>query len=362
MSAKLIVIDHPMTVIERASTALSKAEVEAEIKVLVERSKPIVAVTDPKSREVCHEALMVLRTMRTQTQKRAKDGRDEAVQYSKAVIAIEKELVALIEPEETRLSALRDEWDAIKEREKQAKIDAEIRRVSILQGRIAELRGNQMLTPASGSQLIGLHISNLDAIPVDDSFEEFRQQAEDAKAAGLARLNALQTAAFTHEAEQARLKAEREELARLRAEDAERARVAKEAQAKADAEAKAERDRLEIVARQEREAEAKRQAEEIAKQRAENEKLAAERRAQLDAEEAQARAAREVEEARLAAERAELSRQQEELRKASAPKPKPRKAPTGQELVELVAKTYQVTPKVALGWLLKIDFRGEVAE
>ena len=50
-----------------------------------------------------------------------------------------------------------------------------------------------------------------------------------AKAAGLARLQELHAAAVAHEAEQARLAAEREELARLRAEQAECDRIAREA-------------------------------------------------------------------------------------------------------------------------------------
>jgi len=64
-----------------------------------------------------------------------------------------------------------------------------------------------------------------------------------AKAAGLARLQELHAAAVAHEAEQARLAAEREELARLRAEQAERDRIAREAlearQREIDAEAAA---------------------------------------------------------------------------------------------------------------------------
>lgn len=266
MNAQLIessahLVERPMSVIERASKALSKAEVEAEIKALVEQSKSIVAVTDSASREVCHQSLMVLRNMRIQTQKASKEGRDEAVQYSKAVIKIENELVALLTPEETRLAKIRDDWDAIKELEKQARIDAEIARVAALQERIAELRGCQILTPASGSALILEHIADLEKIPVDETFEEFEQQAADAKTAAIFRLNSIHAAAIVHEAEQAQVIAERAELAKLRAEAADRDRLAKEAQAKADADAQAERDRLEALSKAERAAETARQAE-----------------------------------------------------------------------------------------------------
>ncbi len=216
-----------LTVIERASVALSKEVVEKKITELVQQSKSIVAVTDPESRKVCHEAIMVLKDMRVQTQKRAKEGRDEAVQFSKAVILIEKQLVGLIEPEESRLEKMRDDFDAIKEREKQARIDAEIKRVADIHERIAELRGNQSLSPASGSKLIAEHIADLEKIVVDGTFDEFQQMASDAKIAALKRLGDIHASALTHEAERA-------ELARLRAEAVERDRLAREEQAKRD--------------------------------------------------------------------------------------------------------------------------------
>lgn len=388
MNAQLIesnshLVERPMSVIERASKALSKAEVEAEIKALVEQSKSIVAVTDSASREVCHESLMVLKNMRTQTQKAAKKGRDEAVQYSKAVISIEKELCALIEPEETRLAKIRDDWDAIKELEKQARIDAEIARVAALQERIAELRGCQILTPASGSALILEHIADLENIPVDETFEEFEQQAADAKTAAIFRLNSIRAAAIAHEAEQAQVIAERAELAKLRAEAADRDRLAKEAQAKADADAQAERDRLEAIAKQEREAEAAKVAEanrierdriaaeeaaakvirdaetkRLSDERAENARIARERQAELDAQAETQRVANAAEAARLAEQQAEIDRQQAALAEAQKPKPAPievfENKVTGETLS--VAESPAVTREQMLEGLL-IDAR-----
>jgi hypothetical protein len=142
----------------------------------------------------------------------------------------------------------------------------------------------------------------------------------------------------------AKVIAEREELAKLRAEAADRERIARETQAKADADAKAERDRQEAIAKAERDAETKRQAEanklereriakeeaeaktirdaetkRLADERAENARIARERQAELDAQAEAQRQANAAEAARLAEQQAEIDRQQEELRKAQEP-------------------------------------------
>lgn len=291
--SKDIAVVPAMSVTERASQALSKAETETEILALVEKSKPIVAVTDSTSREFCHESLMTLKTLRVQIEKRGKEGREEATRYSKAVIAIEKELVGLLTPEETRLAKLRDDFDNALKAEKERLIRAEQERVKIMQERIEELRGCQTLTPASGSKLIAEHILDLEAIAIDDSFEEFKDRADSVKLVALTRLNALHAAARTHEGAQLKLEEERAELARQRAEQAEREsreKAAREAEARSLAEARA---------RQEAEDKARHAAEaaRLKAEREENERLARERQAELDA------AAAKIEADRLQVER-----------------------------------------------------------
>lgn len=351
MSAQLI--ESRMSVVERASKALSKAEVEAEIKALVAQSKDIVAVTDSASREVCHASLMVLKNMRVQTQTAAKEGRDEAVKYSKAVIAIEKELVGLIEPEEARLAKIRDDWDAIKEREKQARIDAELARVAEIQRRIDGIRAWPVHASSQPSMLVGQMLAQAAGYVIErEVFAEFSDTASEVLLVSRAALAGILAQRKAHEAEQEQLKRDQEELAKLRAEAADRDRIARDTQAKADAEAKVEWDRLEAIAKTERDAEAQR----LADERAENARIARERQADLDRQAEEQRTANAAEQARIAADRADLERQQEAIRKASEPKPKPRKAPTGAELVEVVSKHYGVTTKVALQWLLKIDW------
>ena len=353
-------IERPMTLIERASKALSKAEVEANIEAMVEQSKSIGAVTDRASRDICHDSLMELANLRIRTQKAAKEGRDEAVQYSKTVIAIEKELVALISPEENRLAKLRDEWDSIAKREREAKVAAELARVTEIQRRIEGIRGWPIHASTQGSLLVGQMLAQADTYVIDPAvFEEFTQQATDALMVSRAALTSLLAASKEREAEQDRIKAEREELAKLRAEqiqrekskDAERKRLAAIAQAERDAE----------HARQV--AEAREHAQKLAEERRENERIAAIRQAELDRQgEAQRRALAD-ETAALAAQRDAFEKEQAAPRKEQEPKPKKRSArhPSEQEIIEVLAAHYSATPETVRGWLSLYQWKNEVA-
>lgn len=401
MNAQLIPIES-MSVAERAANALSREETETEIKALVEKSKPIVAVTDSASREVCHDSLMTLKNMRVLIEKRAKAGREEAVSYSKAVIAIEKDLVKLISPEETRLAILRDEWDSAKQREKEAAILREISRVAAIQERIAELRGCQTLSPSSGSTLILEHIQDLDAIPVDSTFEEFEQSAHDAKIAALVRLKGILGAAMAHEAEQAKIVAERAELAKLREAEEQRQAAARDEQAEKDRLALIESDRLAREAKDKRDAEALEQAEanrkereRIAKEdadakaiRAAEDKRLADVRAQQEAADKAARDAvaerlrmdREENERKAAERQAELDKQAEAQRVEAkrladqqaalteAQKPKPEQVkvrtverPSAAQIVACVASHYSVSAAMATKWLVATKIELEAA-
>lgn len=334
-----------LTVIQRAVKALGyDAEREKALMDLAGKSSDIKAITNKAGYEQVHAARMVLKNTRVEIQRLGKDARDDATKFSKAVIAEEKRLIGLIEPEEARLEGLQDKWDAEREAERQAADEAERQRVEALEERVAELRGCRMLSPTSGAELIAGHIEDVERIVVDDSFAEYRNQAETAKAEGLAWLRELHTAAIAYETEQTRIKAERAELERLRAAEAER-------QA-------AERARLaeeERQARAAREAEARKQAEEIRKQREE--------------QEAAARAEREriaEENKRLAAERAEFQRQQDEARQKREAEERERaeqarlaalKRPEDTEIVGVLAKHYRAPETMVIGWLAATNWK-----
>lgn len=228
---------------------------------------------------------------------------DEAKTITAALLELEEPIDQQIKAEEAR-----------KEAEKAAKAEAERQRVSAIRVQIETIKNHAAFAVGKSADAILKILSGVEGFEIGEDFQEFKPEAEQAKAETLDKLKTLHTAQVEHEAEQARIAAERAELAKLRAEAEAREREA--------AAARAEQERKDREAREavEREQAAKLAAEraaheaELRKQReAQEAELKAQREAQAKAE-AEARAIRETEEKRLAAERAEIARQQAEAR------------------------------------------------
>jgi len=246
------------------------------------------------------------------------------------VIAEEDRLVALIEPDETRLIGLRDVWDAEREAERKAKADAEKARVDAIRARIDVMRN----TPA---RYIGAPSSDIciaadamsEAVISLEEWQEFSGEAQVERDHAVKKLREMQAAQLAAEeaaaeavrqaeadrierervAEQNRIEAKR--LADLAAELHRQAIEARARQAEADRQAALERQRVED---EERIVRAKAQAAMLAEQQAHEARLRSER----EAAEAELRKQREAEEARLAEQRAELVRQQAAIDAANA--------------------------------------------
>lgn len=287
---------------ERAAVVLQSEKAAAELTALVESSQSITAITSADGRTECHAAAMKARAARVAIEKSGKDARDDATAFSKAVIAEEKRLVAIIEPEQDRLLILRDGWDAKIEAEKAAKIEAERLRVATIRDRIDGMRDAAVRAVGKDARTIGMMVSMMTDTPIDESFAEFADEAEGVKRATLAKLADMHAAAMAAEAEAARIaeekrladersekeriereaeaKRQREENERIRAENAaEQARLMAEAE-RIRAESKAAADKLKA----EREDFEKQQAEAAEQQR---QKYAAEAKAKADAEAAE---------------------------------------------------------------------------
>jgi len=242
-----------LTLTQRAEQALAFAETRTKLAEIVAKSANIVAVTNQDGREECHRALMVLRTTRVEIQKRGKAAREDATAFGKAVIGAEKELIDVVSPEESRLEALRDEWDNARERERQAKIEAEQKRVTAIQQRIATLRTPAVNGNSPADDLAG-YIDHLRETEICEDFGEFADQARDARDGTVLRLqDMLRVAtdreeqqrqdAAAREAERLAIEADRKELERMKAEAAERDRAATVAREEADKAAASERAR-----------------------------------------------------------------------------------------------------------------------
>jgi len=299
-----------LTVVERAAVALGTSEREKEMLALVAKSNDIVEIKNAAGRDQCHAAAMLLRTARTSIRKVGKDARDDATKFSKAVIAEEDRLVALIEPEETRLIGMRDVWDEAREAEKRAKLEAEQRRIAAIRARIDEIRTVVSKVAGRPASYIHAEIQLIMALPIDvEHFAELTGEAEMTRGTTLEKLWELHAAAVAQEAEADRLAAEHEAIERERAE--------LEAQRQRDEAERAERERIEAEARSAREREeaaARAEQERVDRERREAEEAA--RRAQQEREDAERRAVLEEQQRQIDAERAEMARRQAELDRA----------------------------------------------
>lgn len=223
-----------------------------------------------------------------------------------------KEIVEEAEPFESRFDADIKAEEARKEAEKQAKLVAEKARVDAIRAKIDVIRATPAKWIGKPSADIGVAADHLSETIISlDEYAEFAGEAQVERDHAVKQMREMQAAQLAHEQEQARIKDEREELARLRAEAEERERKAAEERAEQERKDRAERARVEAEHRaaQERAAEAMR------RQQAEHEaRMAAER----TAAEVELRRQREAEEARLAEQRAEIARQQAEIAAAKA--------------------------------------------
>lgn len=253
-----------LTVVERAAVALQSNVAGKELAALVEQSKSIVTVTNKDGRTECHAAAMRATAARTGIEKAGKAARDDATKFSKAVIAEEARLIAIIEPEEKRLKGLRDEWDAARAAEKAEVERIERERIAAIVLRINEIKeapakGAMMLT----AELAG-YIQTLEGLEIGADFAEFLGEATDARIAALEKLREIHAAKVRadEEAEAARIALE-EERERNRKEG-ERLRILEAEQRERDIE---ERRRLDAE-----KAELARQQKEIADQKAEQDR------------------------------------------------------------------------------------------
>ena len=314
-----------LAAIDRAIKALDVNE--AALRTLVAESAGIKKVIDSAGFQQAQTARMKLRNARVNLEKLGKTAREDAQEFSKCVIAKQREYVGIVEPEETRLQAVQDEFTAKIEAEKQAKIDAENNRKADIQTAIDELSADLRFGDTSAS--IQEKIDRITGVSLDeDIFQERLSEATEKRNTSLAELvDALESvkAAEAGKAlqEAARIKAEQEA--------AEQRALAEKAALEAA------RIHAQQIADQQRAEEAK---------RAEADRIAADERKKLEQQQAEERAARikaEQEATRLRAEAkavedkriAEAAAQAEAERKAAAAPDKERMLAYASSLIAL---------------------------
>lgn len=224
---------------ERAALALNSSQTERDLRELAVKHASIQAIKDKAGRDQAHGAAMEVKRARTTVERIGKEARDDATKFSKAVIAEQNRLVAIIEPEEQRLLALRDAWDTEQEKIKEAAAAAERFRVEQIMGRIEAIRDFQRMAldcrTSAAVQRLQEGLAKVDLTGMDE-FDAQAMQAFAETADALAKIREQREA---EEAERARIKAAQEaEAARIAAERAaleqERAEAAARAQAEAE--------------------------------------------------------------------------------------------------------------------------------
>ena len=224
---------------ERAQIALKSSETEHKLVELSSAYKSITTITNKDGREECHSALMVIRNTRTAIERTAKAAREDATKFSKAVIAEENRLIAIISDEETRLAGIRDAWDQQKEIERKAAEEAERQRIEAIQNQIRDIKAIPYQFVSASLEEIQGRIELMEAEVPDPEY--FGDLLLDAKIAHKDSLHALRTrytqkqleieAAAKAEAERIALEAQRAEQARVAAEQAAAQKAIDDAQA-----------------------------------------------------------------------------------------------------------------------------------
>lgn len=210
----------------RAQIALDSNKTEATLRELVTKHQSIKEIKDKAGRDQAHGAAMELMRTRTNIADLSKKARDDATKFSRAVIAEETRLIAIIEPEEKRLKGLRDAWDEEQERIKREKAEAERKRLLAIGEQITAIKNyanlaSQCRTSARIQELI----DRLTAVEVTpEIYAEFTDDAAAAKSVTLNQMGTAFKAKQDAEIEAQRLADERAEQERVRQEQAERQR------------------------------------------------------------------------------------------------------------------------------------------
>ena len=238
-----------LTMKQRIAAAFTASDTDRRLIRLAAATADLTTINNGAGRDQVHTAAMNLKNKRLAITKVGKGAREDALAYSKAVIAEEGRLIGLIEPEEKRLFTLRDTYDERVKREEGERKAREAARIAAIESRIDDIRAiAASVFKTESSTFLQAKVDELTHVEItDELFEEYIDSATQAKNAAKAALDHMLMAAIDREdeeaerqlaivAENARLKAEREaleqkqaEMARLEADmAAQRAAMARE--------------------------------------------------------------------------------------------------------------------------------------
>lgn len=230
----------------RAVIALNSSKTELDLRALATKHVAIVEIKDRAGREQAHGAAMELMRARTDIEKASKAARDDATKFSKAVIAEEKRLVAIVGQEEKRLKDLRDQWDAAEAAEKAERERIAAEKKLVVDNAMTWIRNHAIQAVGKSAADIKELMSSLETMEVTlETFADRAGEAEQCRLMTLEVLAGLHAAVTKQEEAAAQVEAER---ARLEQERKERAAAERDAEAKAKALRDAEQAKLDAQA------------------------------------------------------------------------------------------------------------------
>lgn len=298
---------NPPTMEHRAQQALGLVNAKEQLTELAAASAGIKEITNKAGYDECHAKRMVLKNKRVEIAKTGKLAREDATAFSKAVIAAEQSLIAIISPEEDRLQALQQAWDDAREAERAEAARIEAERIQKQKDALAVITGSLSRLFGADVAALTLALEQLEAFDMDQFDDVFRPDADKARTDAL-------TAIEKATDERTKLDAQAAELRRQQEEQEQRDREAAEQRRKDDEAAQAERDRLAQEAQAQADAEAEERRLKQAKEDADRAARLAEEDRQRAAQAEADRVERERVHAEQAARQAELDRQAAEQR------------------------------------------------
>ena len=282
----------------------------AEIQRVVDEGKKLVVTdfSDKSQVKLVRDHRLQLKDIRVTITKQGKAFRQKAVDFQKAVIGKEKELIALVEPEEERLAAIEEQVDAFTEREKRRELLPKRR------DRLADIKD-------------GIEISDEDLLNFDSTeFEWYcNKRFADKNEKSRIELDAKENVLKEAEAKAAREKEIKEAEDRARADERKRSEEA-EANLKVERE-RAEKESKERLEREEREA----------KERVAREEKESKERAERTEREAKERADKIEREAKEKVEREERERKEKAEAEAKAEAERKEKLAKDKKYLEFLA-------------------------
>lgn len=333
-------------------------------------------VATTKGNEEARVARRELVTLRTGLEEKRQILKAPAIEFAKRLDAEAKRITAEIKALEEPIDAQIKAEEQRKEEIRLAKVAAEEARIKKIQAAIVEIRAlpATLSIKATSADIDVVWNTLKDRELTGEVFEEFLEQAQVAKTEVLAQLNQTYEQAVEKEAEARKLAAERAELERQRAELDEQRKAEELRKTLAAAAEKAQRD-AEAAELKRQQDELKRQQDQLAAaKRAQDEEAArlvrerqADEKRRRDEEAQRLEDARKMQEGidRAAREKREAEAQAEqeaaEKRKAAAARLiRASQRPKAVEVIDLIAREYDIHPDDARSWLIDLGTEAEL--